>query len=100
MASALPKLKYYLLISVFLVIISMGLFCYTSAVNNNIDLLTFIGGLAGAFIPFGSTFTVIVSGIGEPVLLAFLTLLTGILSGIQIYLLVVIVANFIPLVDV
>ena len=100
MADILPKLKFFIFLSVMTLFINLAIFI-TKMVStpNSIDVLGLIGCIGGAFIPFTSLIGLISTGF-PPEAIAFFALIIGIASGLQIWMLTIIVANYIPFIDI
>ena len=97
----MPKVKYYLFLSVFTIVISIG-FTLTKFVYSNYgDVGSILLGIGTSFIPFISTVTLVFTSLSLPVeVLAFIGILTGIISSIQIYLIIEIALNHLPTVNI
>jgi hypothetical protein len=97
----MPKLKLYVFLSIFQILLNLGVFLMNCINNNSLDLLTFFGTVGTSFIPFSSLFPLLFTGLDIDVTaLAFIGIFTGIISGLQTYLIAEIILSHIPLVDV
>jgi len=93
MSDVMPKVKYYIIVSIVLFFINLGIFISSCAVNNTFDLLAF-GIIAGTtFIPIVSGIATIVSVIASlpAEILIFLGIFTGILTGLQTFIIAMII---------
>jgi hypothetical protein len=95
MADALPKVKMWIFLSLFKLIINISV----TLSSGKIDLLGIFSSIGGAFVPFVELIGVATSGLPIEVI-AFIAVFTSIISAIQLYLIAVIIANFIPTVNV
>jgi hypothetical protein len=100
----MPKLKLFLFLSIFQIIINIASWL-NNIVNDNLyypysfDLLSLFTNIGTAFIPFISMITLVFSNM-DVVALAFILIFTGLISGIQAYLIIEIVASHVPTVNV
>lgn len=97
MSDILPKVKMYLFLTVILVLINVAVFISKQSINT-IDLLATIG---TSFIPFAGLVTLLIFPSGLPVeFIAFAGVIIAIFSGIVSYLLLEIIINHMPLIDI
>jgi hypothetical protein len=97
MSDILPKVKMYLFFTLVLVLINIALFISKQS-TNIIDLVATIG---TSFIPFAGLVTLLVFPSGLPVeFIALAGCLIAIFSGIVAYLLLEIIINHLPLIDI
>jgi hypothetical protein len=68
-------------------------------VSINFSILGLIGGIGGAFVPLVSFASVVLTGFPIEIS-AFIGIFTGLISGIQIYIIVEVIASHIPTVNV
>lgn len=97
MSDILPKVKMYLFLTLILVLINISLFIAKQS-TSIIDLVATIG---TSFIPFAGLITLLIFPSGLPVeFISFSGCIIAIFSGIITYLLVEIILNHLPLIDV
>ena len=100
MADILPKIKFFVFLSIMTLFINLGIFVSKMINNiNSLDILGLIGCIGGAFIPFTSLIGLLSTGF-PPEAVAFFALIIGISAGFQLWMLTVIIANYIPLIDI
>jgi hypothetical protein len=92
MADVMPKMKYYLFVSIIILVYNTGVFICSCAQNNTFDLGYFVLSEAGSFIPGISIISTAISGI-TPDINALLLLFTGILTGIQVFILAMVILS-------
>lgn len=95
MADALPKVKMWIFLSTFKLIINISVILS----SGKTDLLGLFSSIGGAFVPFVELIGVATSGLPVEVI-GFIAVFTGIISAIQLYLIIVIIANFVPTINV
>lgn len=86
MSDILPKFKLYLLITFFAMLINVGYNIMNMVINNTFDLLGLLAGLGIAFIPFVSTISIIVTSNIPVEAMAFISIITTVISIIQTFL--------------
>jgi hypothetical protein len=97
MSDILPKVKMYLFLTLILVLINISLFIAKQSTSIT-DLVATIG---TSFIPFAGLISLLVFPSGLPVeFIAFAVVIISIFSGIITYLLIEIILNHLPLIDV
>jgi len=97
----MPKVKYYLFLSVFAIVISIGFTVTKFAYTNTGDIVTLLTGIGLSFIPFASTILFVFTSLNLPSeVLLFIGILTGIISGLQTYLIAEIILNHIPTINI
>jgi hypothetical protein len=97
MSDILPKVKMYLFLTLILVLINIAVFIAKQS-TSIFDMIATIG---TSFIPFAGLISLLVFPSGLPVeFIAFAGTIIGIFSGIVTYLLVEIILNHMPLIDV
>jgi len=90
MSDVTPKMKLYVLLSLISLGINVGVFLTACIINTTFDLGTLVLSSGGSFIPFVSLFGL--ASLGLPVEIAGLIgLFTGIISGIQTFILAMII---------
>lgn len=95
MADVLPKIKMWIFLSIFKLMITISV----TLASGKIDLLGLFGSIGGAFVPFVELIAIVTTGFPIEII-SFISIFTAIISAIQIYLLIVIIANFVPTVNV
>lgn len=97
MSDILPKVKMYLFLTLILVLINISLFIAKQSTSIT-DLVATIG---TSFIPFAGLIILLIFPSGLPVeFIAFAGVIISIFSGIITYLLIEIILNHLPLIDV
>lgn len=99
MADVLPKIKMFIFLSFMTFFVNLGIFISKLIGSISIDIIGIFGLIGGAFIPFTSLLSLVSTGFPTEVT-AFLGIILGASSAIQAYLLITIIANYFPLVDV
>lgn len=94
MADILPKLKLFFFLGVLQLIINVGI----SLASTNFDLVGWFGMIGSAFVPFVSMIGVAFSGFPVEVNALFVAI-TGIISGLQLYMIGTTIWSLIPFVD-
>jgi hypothetical protein len=101
MSDVLPKFKLYLFMSVASIIISIGYSLMLMVYANEFNILVLLSGFGTGFVPFTTLITVAITVTYLPIeAIAFITILTSVISIIQTYLIVTILLNYFPTVDV
>lgn len=97
MADVWQKAKPYIFLSVLQIFISIGIYL-ANAFENGFDFAQLIAFTTGAFVPFGNLIIASVSSFPAEIVL-FIGIFTGLISAIQTYLIIEVIASHIPLVD-
>jgi hypothetical protein len=101
MASVIPKFKLYLFMSVFSILIGIGYSLMLMVYANEFNILVLLAGFGTGFVPFTTLITLVITVGYLPIeVIAFVTILTTIISIIQAYLIITILLNYFPTIDV
>jgi len=95
LADILPKMKLFFFLSVFQLFINIGI----SLVSLNFDLLGIFAMVSLAFVPFSSLVPLVIGSGFPPEVIAFIGVFTGIIGGIQLYMIGSTIWSLIPFVD-
>jgi len=101
MSDVLPKFKQYIFLCFLNVLIVLGFNMMQWGYNKSFDIIGLLGGFATAFIPFASMIAMVFTGNNIPVeVLSLVGIFTGVISAFQIWLIVMMILNILPLWDV
>jgi hypothetical protein len=90
MSDVLPKMKMYILVSIVSLVINLGVILSSL----KFDFGSIALGLAGSFIPVISLISVAISGLPTEIMV-FVAIVTGLLTGIQVFILAMIVLSLV-----
>jgi hypothetical protein len=101
MSDILPKLKLYMFLCFLNVLVSLGFSLAKMGYEQKTDITGLLTSLGTAFIPFASLIQMIFTGMSvPPEALLFIGIFTGVISGVQTYIILMMVINVLPLFDV
>ena len=101
MASVIPKFKLYLFVSIVSILIGIGYSLMTMVYAGEFNILLLLSGFGTGFVPFISIITITITATYLPVeVIAFVGVITTIVSIVQTYLIVTILLNYLPTVNV
>lgn len=101
MASILPKFKMYAFVGFIMVIVNIGINLVGMVYSDSFNIILLLSGFATAFIPFVSILLPVVYVFELPIeVTALMGIVVGIVGVIQAYLIVEILLNHAPTVNI
>ena len=101
MASVLPKFYLYMFFSIISIIVNIGYTLTNMVTTNTFNLLALLSGFGTGFAPFSSLLLLAFTFEGMPIeVIAGVGVLTTVISVVQAYLIIEIIANHVPTVNV
>jgi hypothetical protein len=99
MSDVMPKVKLWLFLSIVSLLINIGAFCVSAISNTGVSFGSFIGSALTSFIPFVDLINLAFLNLPTEIMI-IVGIATGIISILKAYLLIVIIFNFFPTIDV